>query len=444
MIVPTVSAVEATLKKALFDCHHCGSCLLSQTRLICPMTCPKGLRNGPCGGSLDGKCEVYEDQPCIWISIHDEREGVTADPIHAPFDEALLKTSSLINLATKADQDTRLPLKFLELHPRPMELPPQTRSRLEQIIHRQGLVLTTEIRSPRKGRGMEAIAKEVESLLPWMDAFNATSSHGGVKTVSSFETAALIKKIGGDPILQVCGRDVNPESFLEEAKQAYDHGIFNTLCLTGDWAVQEPRHKVPIDAAHKRFFRMDSSQMVYELRHLRELGQSAFAPKALSSWPQLFIGAVANPYTLPRMVSLCRLAQKIACGADFIQTQIITDLDPFGDWVHELERSGWRQRIRLIASVPIITKPGAFQVLCNLKGIHIPFGMRKLFEKSGNLEETGMAFARSTIERLLDEKLVDGIHLTNFGAKTSQLIELASFARERFQPQPAALQEVTI
>src|SRR5438046_1209477 len=48
---------EETTKGALFDCHMCGQCILQQTALICPMRCPKGMRNGPCGGpSLEGQC----------------------------------------------------------------------------------------------------------------------------------------------------------------------------------------------------------------------------------------------------------------------------------------------------------------------------------------------------------------------------------------------------
>src|SRR5260370_39509057 len=62
--------VEEYTKGALFDCHMCGQCILQQTALICPMRCPKGMRNGPCGGpSLDGKCEVYPEMLCIWVEI---------------------------------------------------------------------------------------------------------------------------------------------------------------------------------------------------------------------------------------------------------------------------------------------------------------------------------------------------------------------------------------
>jgi len=62
------AAVEHTVKSALFDCRMCGQCILSATGVTCPMTCPKELRNGPCGGVRpDGNCEIRPDMPCVWV-----------------------------------------------------------------------------------------------------------------------------------------------------------------------------------------------------------------------------------------------------------------------------------------------------------------------------------------------------------------------------------------
>lgn len=53
-------------------CSLCGSCVLSRTAGICPVTrCPKGLLNGPCGGMINGMCEVDSTVRCIWIDIYD-------------------------------------------------------------------------------------------------------------------------------------------------------------------------------------------------------------------------------------------------------------------------------------------------------------------------------------------------------------------------------------
>jgi hypothetical protein len=53
-------------------CSLCGECILDKTGGICPVTaCPKGILNGPCGGTKDGKCEVSPDIECAWVRIYD-------------------------------------------------------------------------------------------------------------------------------------------------------------------------------------------------------------------------------------------------------------------------------------------------------------------------------------------------------------------------------------
>ncbi len=51
-------------------CRGCGDCIVDLTAGLCPIArCPKGLLNGPCGGSQEGKCEVNLNVPCIWHEI---------------------------------------------------------------------------------------------------------------------------------------------------------------------------------------------------------------------------------------------------------------------------------------------------------------------------------------------------------------------------------------
>ncbi len=53
-------------------CTACGDCSLSETGGICPIArCPKGLLNGPCGGCVNGMCEVNPDMPCVWCQIYE-------------------------------------------------------------------------------------------------------------------------------------------------------------------------------------------------------------------------------------------------------------------------------------------------------------------------------------------------------------------------------------
>ena len=53
-------------------CMQCGDCVLGQTAGICPLVrCAKGLFNGPCGGSVKGRCETDPETPCAWQMIYD-------------------------------------------------------------------------------------------------------------------------------------------------------------------------------------------------------------------------------------------------------------------------------------------------------------------------------------------------------------------------------------
>lgn len=54
------------------SCIGCGDCMLYYFGGVCPLTrCSKQLLNGPCGGSMDGKCEVNAEVPCAWQLIID-------------------------------------------------------------------------------------------------------------------------------------------------------------------------------------------------------------------------------------------------------------------------------------------------------------------------------------------------------------------------------------
>ncbi|MGC8787989.1 MAG: methylenetetrahydrofolate reductase C-terminal domain-containing protein, partial [Anaerolineae bacterium] len=56
-------------------CAACGDCRLAETAGICPITrCTKGILNGPCAGTKNGKCEANKDVDCAWILIYERLE----------------------------------------------------------------------------------------------------------------------------------------------------------------------------------------------------------------------------------------------------------------------------------------------------------------------------------------------------------------------------------
>jgi hypothetical protein len=100
---------ERIVKGWMFNCQMCGQCILHSTGMTCPMTCPKDLRNGPCGGvRLDGNCEVIPDLPCVWVQAWERSRRMmnyTNDfrHIQPPVDHTLQHTSSWINMIEEKD-----------------------------------------------------------------------------------------------------------------------------------------------------------------------------------------------------------------------------------------------------------------------------------------------------------------------------------------------------
>ncbi|WP_376717653.1 methylenetetrahydrofolate reductase C-terminal domain-containing protein [Labrys neptuniae] len=99
-----VAKVEKLVKSSLFDCKMCGQCALSSTGMSCPMNCPKGLRNGPCGGvRANGNCEVYADMPCVWVKAYEGSRNMAAgnaiEMPQGPVDHRLKGQSSWLSVA---------------------------------------------------------------------------------------------------------------------------------------------------------------------------------------------------------------------------------------------------------------------------------------------------------------------------------------------------------
>ena len=71
VIKKIVHGAEHVAKIATFDCRDCGDCSLPEIAYLCPESqCAKNQRNGPCGGTRQGKCEVGEKE-CIWALAYD-------------------------------------------------------------------------------------------------------------------------------------------------------------------------------------------------------------------------------------------------------------------------------------------------------------------------------------------------------------------------------------
>jgi len=103
--IRVVDLMERHAKVPLFDCSMCGQCILRSTGLTCPMRCPKQMRNGPCGGSMNGKCEVFPERACMWHLIWDRSATLRwtgkLEGIQPALDWRLWGTPSWWNLVTR-------------------------------------------------------------------------------------------------------------------------------------------------------------------------------------------------------------------------------------------------------------------------------------------------------------------------------------------------------
>ncbi len=111
--------VEDPFKKVLLACQSCGDCGIQHVGFLCPESgCPKHTRNGPCGGSNNGYCEVNKDKLCVWVRAykrmkrHGEADHLTRQFV-PPRSWDLKDTSSWINF--HLDRDHQKDNKTLQL-----------------------------------------------------------------------------------------------------------------------------------------------------------------------------------------------------------------------------------------------------------------------------------------------------------------------------------------
>jgi len=106
---------EYLSKREIFGCKNCGNCVLGSMEYVCPETCPKHMRNGPCGGTDHGQCEVIPEQPCIWVKVMERAEASnqieSLKTFIPPPDRALTGTASWLNYYLERDSRPGRPKK---------------------------------------------------------------------------------------------------------------------------------------------------------------------------------------------------------------------------------------------------------------------------------------------------------------------------------------------
>ncbi|MDP2719904.1 MAG: methylenetetrahydrofolate reductase C-terminal domain-containing protein [Dehalococcoidia bacterium] len=106
--------VEFWIKAVIYSCLNCGDCAIFDVAYLCPVSqCPKNQRNGPCGGSYRGWCEVYpEEKKCIWVKAYRRlkaqgREDTIGGNIVPPCNWELWQSPSWLNYFMGRDHVSR-------------------------------------------------------------------------------------------------------------------------------------------------------------------------------------------------------------------------------------------------------------------------------------------------------------------------------------------------
>jgi methylenetetrahydrofolate reductase (NADPH) len=108
-----LTLLEKGIKGILLDCLLCGDCGIQYLGFICPESqCPKHIRNGACGGSRNGKCEVDSEKYCVWYRAYERLAliGRTEDMATGcvpPRMWELNKTSSWTNFHLRKDHQSK-------------------------------------------------------------------------------------------------------------------------------------------------------------------------------------------------------------------------------------------------------------------------------------------------------------------------------------------------
>jgi len=402
--------IEKLIKEKLFDCKSCGQCVLSHTAMICPMNCPKGLRNGPCGGTLEGRCEVLPDRDCVWMQIDQKRE-IAPDTLHLAPKKELFNTASYVNLVKGSDRKTRLPQPVVDASHIAAS------SELARKMYDQEFVVTLEIPSPRTADGLKRVERIMRRVAVKVDAVNTTTNAGGVPSLHSTETAEVVLAHGVEPVIQFCGRDHEEPELLEELEAAMEMGYRNFLLLTGDWLPD-----VDCGVDQQTWFPMDSLQMIHAVN-----GKLEDYRDRLGIVP--FIGCASNPFSTPTTVSVQRLHNKRHAGARFSQTQAITNPAAFSDW-YALLRKGREDEPKLaIPSIPLVGSQRAFEVLCRLPGVFVDASLHRVMEME-DFQRPSLEWAFKVAEDVMEHGAA-GVHVMNFGMPAELIDEFLTEIRDR-------------
>ena len=278
---------------------------------------------------------------------------------------------------------------------------------LREVLNSGKFVVTAEI-GPPKGTNLETMIHHIDLLKDKVDALNVTDNQSSVMRYPSVATAILIEERGGEPILQMTGRDRNRMALESDLLFAYSRGVKNVLCLTGD-SITVGDHKQA-----KGVFDLDSVQLVRMVR-LMESGKD-LGGNELDGAVEFCTGAIVTPEANPIEPQLIKFEKKVEAGAEFFQTQAVYDLDKFRNFMQYARQFD----VKIMAGLVLLVSAGMARYMnANVPGISVPDELLKEMagvpKGKGNALKKGIEITGRMIKELKEDEVCDGVHIMAIG-----------------------------
>jgi 5,10-methylenetetrahydrofolate reductase len=283
-------------------------------------------------------------------------------------------------------------------------------SRLERVLHGHGFAVTAEVVPPRSA-DPEPVRAQARALVGYADAVNVTDSPTGSAHMSPVAGAALVAEVGAEPTVQLAARDRNRLALTGDLLGAWALGARNVLCLTGD-RVATGDHPEAVEVHD-----LTVVDLVRFAVQLRDRGVS-LAGTAVDPAPRFFVGVADVPLTEP--YDPARLEQKAEAGADFVQTQIVYDVDALGEWADRVRPLGLFDRMfALVGVAPPRSATSARFIREHLPGVLVPDDVVRRLEEARDPEEEGVRITVEVVKRLREIDGVAGVHVMGLGREGS-------------------------
>ena len=290
---------------------------------------------------------------------------------------------------------------------------------MEQVLHSGEFALTGELGPPKSADKNDVIEK-AKFLKGYVDASNITDNQTAIARMSSIASGVICLEQGLEPVIQITTRDRNRLAIQSDVLGAAALGIKNILCLSGD------HQSFGNHPNAKNVFDIDSVQLINMLYKMREEQQFECGDiirngkKGPVVEPKIFIGAAANPFAEPLEFRVMRLEKKINAGADFIQTQVIYNMDRFQQWMEEIRQKKLHERVYILAGItPLKSARMAKYMKDNVSGISFTEDIIKRMEEAKDQKAEGRQIALEQIEEIKKMEGVHGVHLMAIGGEES-------------------------